>query len=105
MHKELKREFTGIGEVSGYRFACLRSDGYAYLYEVSLVSEDGLSILERHYEVFERRVNELYDCEKYPRSKAFGDWAFTYRSSEYDLAMSKFDELSARVKCRIESRG
>lgn len=102
MPKELRKEFMGIGEVSGYRFTCLRKDGYAYLYEACLLDDDCVNVLERHYEVFERRVNGTYDCVKYPRSKAFGDWAFSYRANDYDLALTKFDELRARVKARLE---
>lgn len=100
--KLLREEFTGIGEVSGYRFTRYAYNDHAYVYRVEV---DGIDSGYHHWEVFERRVNDVYGCEKYPKSKAFGEWAFTYRSFELDLAMSKFDELTRRCLSRIEDRG
>lgn len=90
--KELSKEIRGIGEVSGYRFIRVKEDEYVYLYRVEMIDDSSVY----HWEVFERRVNPVYLCEKYPRSKVFGEWAFTYRRDEYDLAIDKFNELSAR---------
>ena len=66
--KELRDEFEGIGEVRGFRFKKLLSNGYAYVYEVRGGSRP-------YYEVFERRINDRYLVVSYPRMKAFGVWA------------------------------
>lgn len=50
--RELLIEFIGKGEVKGFHFRQLDKTEKGYLYEV--VTESGT-----HYEVFERRVNEL----------------------------------------------
>lgn len=100
MIKELRDVFDGMGEVGGYRFVLEDRDGYAYVYRVELIVDPSCY----HYEVFERRVNDVYGCVKYPRSKAFGDWAFCYRRGERDLAFIKFRELSNRVRDRLALR-
>lgn len=97
MFKELREEFMGVGEVKNHRFCLDHRNDHAYIYVVELMSPDLIEVLSRHYEVFERRVNSLYGCVRYPRSKAFGVWAFTYRECERDLALKKFYELTDRV--------
>ena len=90
--KELRDEFEGIGEVSGFRFRKLLSNGYAYLYEVSGDSS------RVYYEVFERVVNDRFGVVSYPKSNAFGKWAKT--TYDYDKALSYYCELSAIVMSR-----
>lgn len=94
--KQLAKEIEGRGEVKGYSFRRIRENEYAYVYEVS---SDGSK--SKHYEIFERKINTYFDCESYPSSKAFGIWAFTVNSLE--KADIKFNEISKRVKNRIEN--
>ena len=82
--KELKPQFDGIGEVSGYQFLQIRSAEWGFLYEVSLGSR-------KHYEVFKRRLNRRFATVSYPSSKAFGVWAWTF--IDFDLAKDRFEEL------------
>lgn len=92
--KELRDEFEGIGEVKGFRFKKLLSNGYAYLYEVS----GGSSRV--YYEVFERVVNDRFGVVSYPKSNAFGKWAKT--TYDWDTALSYYGEFSAIVMSRSE---
>ena len=59
--KQLQENFDGRGEVKGFKFK---------------------QEMKPHYEVFQRRINTLYDCESYPSSKAFGIWAKSVVSKE-----------------------
>lgn len=95
--KELKKEFTGIGEVRGFMFKQLEFNGYAYLYEVKNCEANKV-----HYEVFERVENESFDCVSYPKSKSFGVWAWCI--NDYEKAKKKFEEITQKVKNRIENR-
>lgn len=82
----LKKEFTGKGEVSPFKFRQIRCTTTAYLYKVY---ENGT---KSHYEVFKRKTtplcidfeNHIYSDTKfkelYPRSNAFGVWAWTCKS-------------------------
>jgi hypothetical protein len=83
--KELKEYFSGRGQVKGYVFNQIRATNKAYLYEVA---GDGT----KHYEVFKRVENTLYNCVSYPTDKAFGKWAWTCGS--LDRAKDKFNELN-----------
>lgn len=85
--KELRDEFEGIGEVRGFRFKKLLSNGYAYLYEV----RGGSSRV--YYEVFERVVNDRFGVVSYPKSNAFGKWAKT--TYDYDKALDYYQMFSA----------
>lgn len=96
--KELRAEYSGEGEVRGYDYRLIKSDGYSYLYEVKFGG------VLSHYEVFERRENVYFDCVRYPRSEHFGTWAFTYRADELSLADAKMVKLSERVRDRINRR-
>jgi len=80
----LEAEFTGIGEVKGYKFKRIKSNKLVYLYQV-----DG-----RHYEVFRRLVNSYYNTETYPSSKQFGRAAWTYATEE--AALKKFKEVTKK---------
>lgn len=93
--KELQTKFVGAGEVKGYLFNqmsfCVVDkqlngvDQGAYLY--SVISPTGVTM----YEVFERKYNTRFKTISYPRSGAFGIWAWCYRN--YDEAKRKFDWL------------
>lgn len=43
------------------------------------------------YELFERRINTMFQCETVPGGEAFGIWAFQLRS--YDAALNKLSQL------------
>lgn len=88
--KELDTTFEGVGEMKGYRFYQLKADGNAYLYE--LTDYEG----NKHYEIFERRINTQFNNVSYPKSKAFGVWAWCANS--LNRAVAKFNEVSLRVQ-------
>lgn len=89
--KELKEYFSGRGQVKGYVFSQIKKTEHGYIYEVR---GDGT----RHYEVFERRINLMYDCISYPRDKSFGIWAWTCMTLE--RAEEKLSEIAFRVENR-----
>lgn len=95
--KELKTEFIGIGEVRGFTFKQLNANGYAYMYEVKNPDEQS-----SHYEVFERVENTAFDCVSYPKSKSFGVWAWCIK--DYEKAYKKYDEITNKVKERLENK-
>lgn len=72
--KELRKTFTGIGEVRDFEFTQLIRSGRAYLYQVEIGNQI-------HYEVFKRRINTRHEEPNvsYPSSKGFGVWAKTTR--------------------------
>lgn len=87
--KELPIEFTGKGEVRGFRFRQLERTENAYLYEVT--TETGI-----HYEVFERRQNPRFGAVSYPGSKSFGIWAYSIR--KLDKAKKKLEYLNSKTR-------
>jgi hypothetical protein len=89
--KPLPLEFEGRGEVRNYRFEQVYTNGYAYIYAVYDKDDNTLS----HYEVFEHRENKQYGSVTYPRSPAFGKYAYTIKGIEN--AERKFEELTERV--------
>lgn len=90
--KPLKKEFTGKGEVKGYRFKRIKQTGLVTMYEVS----NGDNI---HYEIFKRRVNHRFRVESYPSSKRFGVIAFTALTRE--KAEIIFNKLQKEEEARI----
>jgi hypothetical protein len=80
---EIEKEFIGIGEVSGFKFTRIGRTDAAYCYEVA---QEGVNT---HYEVFRRKntpvcidfekriYSETEFKETYPKSNAFGVWAWT----------------------------
>jgi hypothetical protein len=92
--KELREEFEGEGEVRGFTFRRVLSNGYAYVYMVSGGSS------RDYYEVFERRVNSTYGVVSYPKSKAFGVWAKT--TYDWDKALAYYGEFTMRVMSRSD---
>lgn len=80
--KELREQFTGIGQVRGFEFTQVERSPYAYIYEVNT----GVSI---YYEVFKRKENTRYNCISYPSDKSFGMWAWTFHNKKD--AESKMD--------------
>lgn len=85
--RELPIEFVGVGEVRGFEFTQLENNGVAYVYEVKC-SDDS----SPHYEVFKRVVNDRFGVVSYPKSKAFGIWA--YCCTSLDAAYDKYYKLS-----------
>ena len=73
--KELKEYFSGRGEVKNYVFNQIKATKWGFIYEVKGDNT-------KHYEVFKRKENKLYDCVSYPTSKGFGLWAWTCGSLE-----------------------
>ena len=100
MIQQLEKQFTGIGEVSKFQFKQLESSKLAYIYEVSTQGT-------KHYEVFLNKTTEVcIDFDKkiysktdlkvrYPKSRDFGTWAWTYKSLE--KAMEKFAKANEPV--------
>ena len=83
--KKLPENFFGRGEVKGYEFNQVCKTKRGFCYEVQL--SDRIS----HYEVFLSKINKRFACESYPTSKAFGIWAWTYRTKE--SALKKLQQL------------
>jgi hypothetical protein len=74
--KPLPIKFAGSGEVKGYDFTLICKTKWGFCYEVKL---DGI---KPHYEVFIRKINKRFRCESYPTSKAFGIWAWTFKTKD-----------------------
>lgn len=94
--KELRSSFEGAGEVRGFMFDKVLDNGRVYVYAVT--RDSGVV----HYEVFERRVNDRFGVVSYPKSNAFGDWAYTCR--RFCDAMRRYEELTERVDRRIAAK-
>ena len=87
--KELRKSFTGIGQVKGFEFTQVSQSDTAYIYRVNT----GNNI---YYEVFNRKENKRFECISYPTNNAFGLWAWTYNDTS--KAEAKFDELDINKK-------
>jgi hypothetical protein len=97
MVKDLENEFIGIGDTNGFKFTKLASTDKGFLYSVD-VGEGKL-----HYEIFNKKIVPIcLDFEKkifsetefkytYPKSEAFGSWAWCIQ--DYDKALEKFNNL------------
>jgi hypothetical protein len=95
MTKDLEKYFTGIGEVSGFKFRQIRSTSAGFIYEV--INDNKI-----YYEVFkkvlvavclnfEKRVYSEKDYKIiYPKAKDFGLWAWTYND-----ALDAYDKLES----------
>ena len=68
--RDLKTDFTGVGQVRGYKFTQISKTSIAFLYQVD--TSDRL-----YYEVLRKRINHRFACVSYPTDKAFGIWAWT----------------------------
>lgn len=88
--KELEKEFNGRGEVKGFHFKQIKANEFAYIYEVH-----NPDVIEPHYEVFERRINEQFDCESYPKSNSFGVWAWC--CIDLKAAERRFNKITKRL--------
>lgn len=84
--KPLPLQFEGKGEVKDYTFTQINMTDKAFIFEVS-------SGQYKHYEVFKKFINTRYSCISYPKSNAFGIWAWDSRSLE--AAYKKFNELNS----------
>jgi len=87
--KQLEKEFTGIGEVRGFVFRQMTRTNRGFIYEVSACGT-------LYYEVFKRRINKQYNNESYPRSKSFGNWAWTTKS--LDKANQILNQIQLQAK-------
>lgn len=92
--KDLKEEFEGTGEVKGFKFIQKAKNDVAYLYEVHVTD-----VVECHYEVFEKRINTMFNCVSYPKANAFGVWAWCI--FDYNRAVEKFKELSEEGSSKL----
>jgi len=85
--KELKTDFTGIGQVRGFQFTQISKTNSAFLYLIN--TGDRI-----YYEVFRKRINHRYGCISYPTDKAFGIWAWT--TPNIERAFKILNELSIK---------
>jgi len=85
--RELKKSFIGKGQVRGFEFTQVKKTEYGYIYKIDTKNTVC-------YEVFQRKVNNRYNCISYPSNKAFGVWAWTYNS--LDKALSKLEGIKIR---------
>lgn len=92
--KELEKVFIGRGEVKGFYFEQVARSENAYIYKVRC------HLFARpYYEVFERRINTQFGNVSYPKSKAFGRWAWT--TYDEDEAWRIFENLSLRFSIEV----
>ena len=84
LQKEPKSQFIGKGEVKGFEFTLLFANSRAFMYKVS---NGGLT----YYEVFLRKIHSKFGHVMYPRSKAFGLWAWSIFN--FNKAKQKFESL------------
>ena len=89
--EKLRTEFTGTGEVSGWGFKQVASNGYAFIYEVKHPM-----VYETYYEVFARRISSVTGNEEYPLRSEFGVSAFC--CIDYEKAQELYKKLSQRAK-------
>ena len=101
MINELKKEFIGIGEVKGFKFIQITNGEHAFLYKVFI------SDTIYHYEVFKRKntplcidfenkvFSETEFKEIYPKSNAFGVWAWTHK--DHIKAIDKYNQTNIPV--------
>lgn len=82
--RELPLEFIGRGETRGHDYKQVFTDGKWYIYLISINSKP------YHYEVFQKKevltATAKYAKENYvdyPRSNAFGVWAWTAKTLEH----------------------
>jgi len=87
--RELDKEFEGVGEVSGATFRQIKMSSWGYVYEITDNETEDL-----RYEVFQRKEQKegsaviggvVCNFEAkviYPKSGAFGIWAWGCRSKE-----------------------
>ena len=83
--RPLELKFEGKGEVRGYTFEQLMKSETAYLYQLTDLSGN------KHYEVFKHKENTQFNVVSYPKSAAFGIWAWCIK--ELDRATEKFNSL------------
>lgn len=95
--RTLLKEFDGGGEAKGYRYRQIRVGDHAFLYEVLRGG------VVRHYEAFRRKISDAHPksktqepMEMYPKSKAFGVWAWT--CMDLTSAKRRFDEINKPPK-------
>jgi len=87
--KEPLPEFTGKGEVKGFRFKRILFYKNIYVYAVSYYNNTW-------YEVFIARYNKRFGCFVYPSSKMFGRYAWCAKSKEE--AMQKVSSIVCKLK-------
>lgn len=88
--RKLEKTIIGRGEVRGYTFERVYETDKMYIY----AQIDNETHKIHSYEVFEKKVNELFDTESYPQSKSFGAWAWSVATLEE--AMVKLKEIESR---------
>lgn len=70
---------------NGYNYHQSTKNDNGYIYAQDL---NGKTIA---YEVFERRVNKMYDTVSFPGDNAFGSWAWSCRT--YEDAFKKLQQI------------
>lgn len=89
--KELEINFTGKGQVRGFKFTQLKRTQNAYLYEVNTGDNT-------HYEIFERVENTRFGCVSYPSNNSFGKWASTTNSKTKALELLDYYDLKVTLR-------
>lgn len=92
--KELPLVFEGKAEVKGFIFKQIENNGDYYIYEKSMLRDDGTTKVT--YEVFKRNVLEVKGkisesasfegyshYVSYPSSSQFGGWAFEAKDKHH----------------------
>lgn len=92
-YRELPLSFEGKGEVSGYDFKQVFNGNQWYIYRVSPKGKVS------HFEIFKRQEQPAggYAAENYiayPRSNAFGIWAWTTKTIEEAQELIKNKQIN-----------
>ena len=94
--KILPKSFIGTGEVLGKLFEKEKATKFAYIYKVGDYDFPGLF----YYEIFKRKVNQLYNTETYPSANQFGKWAYT--THNYTRALKIMKQITQKEKLKIK---
>lgn len=93
--KKLESKFIGKGEVKGFEFEKIQETENALLYKVQTGEHF-------HYEVFKRKIQDSHpralvqeQKEAYPKSNAFGVWAWCFDTHE--KAVSKLLKIEVDI--------
>lgn len=89
--KKLSDTVVSPKGLAGFTLTKVYEDDKYYIYKKTN-TEFGY---EAGYELFERRINTMFNCETVPGGEAFGIWAFQLHS--YDAAIEKLNKLKTEL--------
>lgn len=63
---------------NGFDYKQIKTTDKGFIYSQSMPEDEGGQLIA--YEVFEKKINTLFNCISFPTNEAFGKWAWTYKS-------------------------